>query len=327
MEPRPKKIAYLFGAGATHAELAATDPNVENKNRGLLIDNVSRRVMDVAKLKPSYTKGIEPVAGAAGAPNIELLISLIENSKVPRWSSRTTLLKKLVEQDIKRILTEPRLARFYLHKGLLTLHEHEAVKGREELFGLISVNYDDVLDRAYQQVIGTAPNYCFSAGSNIATLPILKLHGSFNWRRVRILGRKRNVEIIPLGSTKSYIHSPYGAIWNRALYILANCDALRVIGCSLSPNDLHLIDLLFKAQLERNARFDIEIIASDSTGQRIRDNYGFFGDSIKLLTELGVADSATGPANPFRTWLKYHADRYLPRPDMRRNKYLKKLLN
>lgn len=323
----PRKIVYLFGAGATHAELAATDPNVDNKNRGLLISNVSRRVMDVAKLKPSYTKGIEPVAGATGAPNIELLISLLENSKVAQWSSRTALLKKLVEQDIKNILTKQRLARFYLHKSLLTLHEHDAVKAQEELLGLISLNYDDVLDLAYQDVIDTEPNYCFSVGQTAATLPLLKLHGSFNWRGKRILGRKRDVDIIPLGSSKTYIHSPYGAIWNRALYTLANCDALRVIGCSLSPNDLHLIDLLFKAQLEREIRFDIEIIASDETGQRIRDNYGFFGDSIKLLTELGVANSVTSPENPFRTWLKYRADRYLGEPGMRRDSHLKKLLN
>lgn len=89
----PRKIAYLFGAGATHAEIAATDPNFADKKRGLLISDVSRRVMDAAKGKPSYYKGIESVAGATGAPNIELLISLIENSKVPRWANRTALLK------------------------------------------------------------------------------------------------------------------------------------------------------------------------------------------------------------------------------------------
>src|SRR5689334_12656757 len=102
----PKKIAYLFGAGATHAEIAATDRNYAEKNRGLRISDVSRRIMEVAKTKPAYHKGIETVAGVTGAPNIELLISLIENSKVPRWANRTALLKKLVEEDIKRILTE-----------------------------------------------------------------------------------------------------------------------------------------------------------------------------------------------------------------------------
>jgi hypothetical protein len=322
----PRKIAYLFGAGATHAEIAATDPNFADKNRGLLISDVSRRVMDAAKLRPSYYKGIESVAGVTGAPNIELLISLIENSKVQRWTNRTALLKKLVENDIKGILTESRLARFYLHKGLLTLHQNDVIRADEELIGLISLNYDNVLDLAYQVIIGTSPNYCFSAGNVNSTLPLLKLHGSFNWRGVRILGRKRSVEIIPLGSNKTYIHSPYGAIWNRALYVLSSCDALRVVGCSLSPNDLHLIDLLFKAQLERETRFEIQIIASDKTGGRIRDDYGFFGDSIKLLTELDVIPDPA-PENAFRTWLKYRANRYLGEIGMRRNRYLRKLLD
>jgi hypothetical protein len=281
--------------------------------------------MAAAKLKPRYYKGIESVAGVTGAPNIELLISLIENSKVVHWANRTALLKKLVEQDIKRILTESRLARFYLQKGVLALHQSDAIKANEELIGLISLNWDDVLDRAYRVIIGAAPNYCFSAAA-AATLPLLKLHGSFNWRGVRILGRRRSVEIIPLGSSKTYIHSPYGSIWNRALYVLANCDVLRVIGCSLSPNDIHLIDLIFKAQLERKARFDIEIIASDETGERIRDDYGFVGGKIALLTELeGIPEPA--PENPFRIWLRYRADRNVGEAGMRRSPYLRKLLD
>ena len=322
----PRKIVYLFGAGATHAEVAATDPMMADKNRGLLIRDVSRRVLSAAKKKPSYTKGIEPVAGVTGFPNIELLISLIENSKVTNWSHRTALLKNLVEKDIKRILTISRLNRFYLHKGLLSMHSHATVKAHEDLIGLISLNYDDVLDRAYSKILGIAPNYCFSVGETTSDLPLLKLHGSFNWRNKNILGRKRDVDIIPLGSGKTYVHSPYGAILNRALYTLAKCDVLRVVGCSLSPNDLHLIDLLFKAQLERETRFDIEIIADNATGERIRDNYGFFGENIKLLTEIELI-SEVEPENPFHIWLKYRADRLLGKNRMRHNSYLKKLLD
>ncbi len=327
--PMAKKIVYLFGAGATHAELAAIDGKIEEQNRGLLIGNVSRRVMDAAKAQPSYFRGIESVASATGAPNIELLISLIENSKVPRWHNRTAVLRQLVERDIKSILTVPRLSRFYLHRGLLSLHEKEKVRVQEEILGLISLNYDDVLDRAYFDVFGEKPNYCFTVGDTHDGLPpLLKLHGSFNWRQVRILGRCRDVDIIPLGSSKTYIHSPYGAIWNRALYLLSRCDALRVIGCSLSPNDLHLIDLLFKAQLERDRRFDIEIIAdAETTGEAVRRNYGFFGDSIKLLTDIGVSKSVGDPDNPFRTWLKERSDRLMGVDAMKKDPYLKKLLN
>ena len=160
---------------------------------------------------------------------------------------------------------------------------------------------------AYEEYYGH-PHYCFSLDDDTrlsGSIPLLKLHGSFNWKGQKIRGRKRTIEIIPLGSSKNYLHAPYGFIWNRALDILIECDALRVIGCSLSQNDFHLIDLLFKAHLERGTAFDIEIISSDQTGRGIRGNYGFF-PRIKTLLELEehlIPDAA--PANPFKTWLKY----------------------
>lgn len=85
---------------------------------------------------------------------------------------------------------------------------------------------------------------------------------------------------------------------------MIECDTLRVIGCSLSPNDVHLIDLLFKAHLERGTALDIEIISSDRAGEDIRKNYGFF-PGIKSLVKIEeplIADP--DPPNPFKEWLK-----------------------
>jgi hypothetical protein len=50
----PKKIVYLFGAGATHAELANLYPTLVEKGRGLLISNVSRRVIEKARSIEKY---------------------------------------------------------------------------------------------------------------------------------------------------------------------------------------------------------------------------------------------------------------------------------
>ena len=158
---------------------------------------------------------------------------------------------------------------------------------KEQVVGFISLNYDDVLDQAYRQYYGE-PNYCFSLDSATSPLqhaPLLKLHGSFNWSPARIRGRRRTVEIIPLGSQKTYLHAPYGFIWNRALEVLATCDTLRVIGCSLSQNDEHLIDLLFKAHLERAEDIEIELVAPEDAGETIRRNYGFF-PRIKTLLQI-----------------------------------------
>jgi hypothetical protein len=322
-QSKPKKVVYLFGAGATHAELTNLEPTLIEEKLGLLIKNVSARVIEKARRKADYLKDVKMVSATKGFLNIELLVSLIESSKIENWEHKTRYLKGLVRSDIETILTKSRTRSFYLHKALLNFHQHRISKTREKLIGLISLNYDDVLDQAYKKYYGE-PNYCFSLEQNAPLsekLPLLKLHGSFNWSGKKIRGRTRTIEIIPLGASKNYLHAPYGFIWNRALEILIECDTLRVVGCSLSPNDAHLIDLLFKAHLEKGKSFDIEIISSESTGQAIRTNYGFF-PKIKTLREIEqslVPDPV--PDNPFKTWMKYKAIRMLKR-DAERTQYL-----
>lgn len=304
-EVRPTRIVYLFGAGATHAELQNLDPDLPEE-RGLLVSHLSKRVIEKARRDTEYLKDVSTVSGTSGSLNIELLISLIENSKIPKWEYKTQRLKDLVREDIEGILSAPMTRRFYLHKALLGLHRHPAARRKEKLTGLISLNYDGVLDTAYERHHGPA-HYCFSLNDHLRTgdVPLLKLHGSFNWKNRIIRGKRRTIEIIPLGSTKNYIHPPYGCIWNQALETLIACDTLRVIGCSLSQNDFHLIDLLFKAHLERGTAFAIEIIARDTIGAGIRGNYGFFR-GLKTLTEIrDILVPEAEPANPFKTWLKY----------------------
>ncbi|MCX6794776.1 MAG: hypothetical protein NTY31_02210 [Candidatus Falkowbacteria bacterium] len=302
----PKKIVYLFGAGATHAELAnlAKDPLSEafKKKKGLLISDVSSRVMAQAVNKSSYLKDIIMVSSTSGSLNIELFISLIENSRICNWQKKTVYLKGLVEKDIKGIIKKEKSS-FYLYKALLDLHNDNEFKKKEKLLGLISLNYDDVLDLAYKEIYRTKrPNYFFYP-NDTEGIPLLKLHGSFNWDRININGRKRNIQIIPLGSNKSYIHAPYNFIWNKALEILIECDILRIVGCSLSQNDFHLIDLLFKAHLEKGAAFDIEVIGPDKVGRNIKNFLGFF-PNVKPLNEIEqslIPDAK--PINPFKTWL------------------------
>ncbi len=326
-EGSTKRIVYLFGAGATHAELQNIEPDLREKGYGLLVSDVSSRVIARARRDPDYLRDVRTISGTKGSLNIELLISLIENSKIHDWEYKTRRLRTLVQEDIEEILTASKTRRFYLHKALFELHKHAATQEREELAGLISLNYDSVLDTAYQQYHG-APRYCFSLESEPAPagrIPLLKLHGSFNWKNKMMRGRKRTIEIIPLGSAKNYMHPPYVCIWNQALETLIGCDTLRVIGCSLSQNDVHLIDLLFKAHLERGAAFEIEIIAREKVGDGIRDNYGFF-PALKTLTE--IKDSLIPepePENPFKTWLRYKSLALLGEMEIHLTRYLKKV--
>ena len=325
-ESGPKKIVYLFGAGATHAELENVILDLVPEQVGLLISQVSTRVIEKARRDDSYLKDMDTVTATKGSLNIELLISLIENSKVNGWEKKSQRLKELVQQDIEAVLAKYR-RRFYLHKALFELHDQAKVKAKERVIGCISLNYDDVLDVAYQKYLGT-PNYCISLRQTSTSehIPLLKLHGSFKWQDQKVWERIRTIEIIPLGSNKSYLHAPYNAIWNRAMEVLIRCNTLRVIGCSLSQNDVHLIDLLFKAHLERREAFDIELISPQESGDQIQYNYGFF-PQIKTLREIeGHLIPAPNPPNPFKTWLKYKV-RSILGDNPNGTEYLSTLLN
>jgi len=129
-EAKHSKIVYLFGAGATHAELQNIDPDLTEK-RGLLVSHVSSRVIEKARREKGYLKDVETVSGTSGSLNIELLISLIENSKIRGWEYKAHRLKTLVRKDIEKILSKSRTRRFYLHKALFELHKHSAAKERE----------------------------------------------------------------------------------------------------------------------------------------------------------------------------------------------------
>ena len=136
---KSKKIVYLFGAGATHAELTNLGRDFIEEKYGLLTKDVSARVIEKARHSSHYLKDIAMVSSPKGSLNIELLISLIESSKIDQWEKKTTYLKQLVRSDIERILTSARTKRFYLHKALLELHRHSKMKAKEDLIGLITL--------------------------------------------------------------------------------------------------------------------------------------------------------------------------------------------
>ena len=268
------------------------------------------------------------VSSPTGSLNIELLISLIENSRIKDSTKKTAILKDLVRKDVEGILDSATVKKFFLHKALLELHTHRITRIQEDLIGLISLNYDNVLDEAYRTIYKATPSYCFSfeGKDQSSKIPLLKLHGSFEWRDTKINGKKIHVEIIPLGATKHYLHVPYNFIWSRALQLLIECDVLRVIGCSLSQNDIHLIDLLFKAHLERGREFEIQIIGPEKDGQRIQLSYGFL-PGIRRLTEIEpplIPDSI--PANAFASWLEYKSRRIL-KNKMHQTTFIKQLIS
>jgi len=323
-----KKVVYLFGAGATHAEIVniTNDPNASYRDKnGLLISNVSKRVMQAARRTIWFKQKEEVFASSKGSLNIELLISLFENNQIEEKYIRK--LKELVENDIKKILTDDMREKFYLHKGLFELHK--LIEEQEELLGFISLNYDDVLDRAYKEIFELEPNYCLSTKIS-ENFPLLKLHGSFTWEDIEVYDKKRKISIIPIGINKNYLFPPYNFIWGKAFELLVQCDTLRIIGCSLNQSDLGLIDLLFKAHLERDEQILLEIIdfQPQNSHHAIKTYYGFFPGIIEpkdiegtLIADESISNYEVG--NPFKIWLRAKSKKMLD-DSVAETTYLKK---
>ena len=324
-----KRIVYLLGAGATHAEimnLEQSPDEVYRVNFGLLISDVSKRVMIKAhrNRKPWFLKQENIIASKKGSFNIELYISLLESNQAP--DEIITYLKTLVESDIERVLSEDRKSRCFLHKALLELHA--LINTDEQLLGLISVNYDILLDEAFKEVTGNDPEYCHTS-EHPKQEPILKLHGSFNWKNIPIYGKIVTIPIIPLGINKNYLIPPYNFIWGRAYELLTQCDILRVIGCSLNQSDVGLIDLLFKVHNQKRESFEIQIVDFQPKNghHQIKNNYGFFPNIVdpRAIEGTLISDelSSDDPnCNPFKIWLAAKARRTID-SQIPNTKYLK----
>ena len=322
-----KKIVYLFGAGATHAEIinVVDDPNASYRDKkGLLVSNVSKRVMQAARRTKWFKEKEEVFTSSKGSLNIELLISLFENNQIEQ--KYIGKLKELVQNDIKKILTDELKQNFYIHKALFELHK--LIEEQEELLGLISLNYDDVLDEAYREVFEPEPNYCLVTTKK-ENIPLLKLHGSFTWENIEVYEKKKTIPIMPIGVNKNYLFPPYNFIWGEAFEILVKCDILRVVGCSLNQSDLGLIDLLFKAHLERGKQIIMEIIdfQPQNSHHPIKMSYGFFPGIVEPKDIEGtlIADEliSNEVGNPFKIWLKAKGKRLIG-DKIPQTKYLKK---
>jgi len=345
-DPKPQKIVYLLGAGATHAEIVNLDPEKSidraflDKN-GLLIKHVSERVIRKAKEAGVLESAqIKKLVSPAGLSNIELFISLVDKNQI-KSEEIIEKLKEEIKKDIRERLKR-KTKKFYLHKALLEFHVHKKVRGEEELLGFISLNYDDVLDGAYND-LSVTPDYGLysQSESEIKKIPLLKLHGGFN-----LSYKNRVLPIITPGVNKNYLELPFNFIWGRALEILVECNQLRVIGCSLSQNDIGLIDLLFKAYLAKEGKpFEIQMITFDrdfnlgdgTSSNEMKKSYGFFPNiktalelENRLITDENIKDPSTG-ANPFKIWLKakvgkIKTEKILTDQQINKTRYIKKLL-
>jgi hypothetical protein len=327
--PKPKRVAYLWGAGATHAEgqRLGSAINLLMRDHPDFGEGVATRILRRvgAKVRSSF--------GPGEGVDIEKLISLLAASGVEEHTNLAEKIRSNYFVELRASLARARLLeRPQLAIDLFMMHRDSTFRNEVEILtGVITTNHDGLLQVASQRVFGGVnPGIEFeSSGFNqpsADTPPILQLHGSFSWhfdmpiRIERLNQRSRysgTVWIPPtiLKESKSY---PFNKLLGRAYELLAReCDVLRVVGTALTQNDWNILSLIFNAQRHREVAqgqaFSVELIMPRIAGENIERDCAYLKNlrTIGYLTEgQFAAYNDDGPlrpeddkANPLAYWL------------------------
>jgi len=308
----PDKIVYLFGAGSTIAE---------TQYAGILekpsLEYISEMVIKKAK-EGELSQALSEIE-SDDIRDIELYISLLESVRTKKYFAIADKLRSLFSKSIQDALKiEGNTIEPTITNALLQMHG--AIKEEEKLMGVISLNYDNLLDRAFEEVFGGV-NYGIDCRCEKAKYTIqregpvlLKLHGSFNWRggfpSVKIdeeqaqSGEEESMIWIPPSIQKEKDSYPFNILWGKASELL-DCDVLRIVGCNLRQNDWGLLSMIYYSQLEAHETYEIQLINSHQEGELIRQRNGFLRN-IKILGELENCQDLVDPPpqNPFESWLR-----------------------
>ena len=147
----PRKIVYLLGAGATQADIDLKDDTIRILMRDIregIVKEIGRRKMrSLAKVKNELLK--EEL-------DVEHLITLYESTGISEHESIAKELKLLFIEEIQKrikklgINYEPRLL-----SALIDMHEIAGLG--EVLQGVITLNYEDLLENALSSHLKTLP--------------------------------------------------------------------------------------------------------------------------------------------------------------------------
>lgn len=287
------KVVYLFGAGASQGEFNCYGSPVRILMQDI-IDGISRRI-ESENIELLFDVNNELTIEGI---DVEHLITLYESSGTQKHSEIAKGLKKLFREEIQaRIGSLGETFSPTLFASLIEMHSIPDFD--EELVAILTINYEDLLERAMQHVKGGI-NYLMKVINRHSSyrleetsVPILKLHGSFNWKNeypivvVDKIEYEEDVLWIPPGVVKRREYYPFSLIWGRARELM-ECDILRIIGCSLSRNDWELISLLYTTQrLRTDGRsYKIELIDPPAACERIKEDYKYL--DIHTILDIPV---------------------------------------
>jgi hypothetical protein len=194
----------------------------------------------------------------------------------------------VLRQRLEQIKVEQGEAPVGLYTALLDMYEVPGFK--EELLGLLTVNYDQYLEIAIQKLgVHTVNTGVLLNPPSKAKSPIrvLKLHGSFGWDHCWPITTSGTSTLwIPPGIQKAKANYPFNVLWGLARELL-DCDVLRIVGCRLGPNDWDLVSLLFTTRHTNSGGrpYRIEVIDSPERVAKIQTTFPYL-DVVSLL-EMG----------------------------------------
>jgi len=332
--PEPTKVVYLFGAGATQAEVSYDGPG-----------NVSVLMLDT-DLGDGISTGVLSRLGAEGNPfktdkgtDIEKLISLLTASGIDKHLVVAEGMRKHYFEEIcTRLVGAITVEKPTLAIALLEMHQNFEAEV-ESLSGIITTNHDGLLQAAFKETFGAVDlGFPFvSAEIPLANgqsmPPLLELHGSFTWSfglplEITLLSKKSiyspDASWIPPTVLKESKHYPFNKLTALAYELLTkHCDVLRVIGSSLTQNDWNILSLIFNAQRHNmflgKEPFPIQLIMPQKDGLAIEKTSTYLKNILPMASLKDGGDFSPyeneewktenppigdDEANPFFYWLK-----------------------
>lgn len=299
-----EKIVYLFGTGATQAEIfnSGWPGNV-------LMSSINQSVYKKSKdRKGKYAELIEGLSISPDDINIEQIISLFEDFNESGNKKFKELINEVREIFHSVVLENLLNNGMYVSSKIATLlfqlyKKCPSAIGKhgEELTGVLTVNFDSNLENAFLKSYNGI-NYGMKIQykdfkHNDACPPLLKLHGSFNWRGNDPVIASSKFEFKKPDDESRWLRpsvfkkpvSIYQELWNNASKILSNSDVLRIIGCSLRNEDWTLISLIFQSQIINKESFRIELILPEDSSEDIRQRLPFLS-KVKPINEIYRTD-------------------------------------
>jgi len=319
------KIVYLIGTGATMAEM-----NHQGVESYLTMTEIEKNILRMSNEIEGKYKELRNNFVVSPDLDIELVISLLEGctfSESARFKEVCEELKKLFRIYLISQITEKNIEA-KISSSLLHVHKEygsDMGKGGEELLGILIINYDSLVEDAFRSVYGKLNfGYPFKSDTyeNSSSLPpILKLHGSFNWKiEENTLEISKGFERIDYVDNFSGWIPPsvykkpegvYESIWNEAAKLLSECSALRVVGSSLRSEDFALLSLIFTSELKRERIFNIELIVPDEDATGSDENPTGIMQRLRFLpgmvnySNLDVyPEGYVSKGNVFKEWLE-----------------------